>query len=91
MIETAAVTATVTATAAMVNGSPLTFTASATAGTASQIALVSGNNQTGPVLTALAAFVVFYATCFVTTWWTYARLDLESAGVGAELPAGEAG
>ena len=44
----------VTASATGLTGSPITFTATGTAGPASQIALVSGNNQSALVGTALA-------------------------------------
>ena len=48
-----------TATAAGLSGSPLTFSATATAGPAATIARVSGNSQTGTAGTALASpFVV---------------------------------
>jgi adhesin/invasin len=45
---------TLTATAAGLTGSPLTFTATGTAGAATQIAINAGNNQTGTVGTAVA-------------------------------------
>ncbi|MBA3393087.1 MAG: Ig-like domain-containing protein [Deltaproteobacteria bacterium] len=47
-------TNTVTANASGLTGSPVTFTATGTAGAATQIALVSGNTQTAPVGTTLA-------------------------------------
>jgi adhesin/invasin len=50
---------TVTANATGLTGSPITFTATGTTGAAAQLAIVSGNNQTGKVSTALASpFVV---------------------------------
>jgi hypothetical protein len=45
---------TVTASATGLAGGPLTFTAMGTAGAATQLAIVSGNNQSAPVGTALA-------------------------------------
>jgi hypothetical protein len=51
-------TNTVTASSTGLTGSPITFTASGTSGTATQIALVSGNNQTATVGTALSPCVV---------------------------------
>ncbi len=45
---------TLTATATGLNGSPVTFTATATAGTATQIALNGGNGQSATVGTAVA-------------------------------------
>lgn len=47
-----------TATVRGLDGSPVTFTHTATAGTASALALVSGNNQTGAPGAALAAPLV---------------------------------
>lgn len=50
---------TLTATSGALNGSPVTFTATGNPGNATDIALVSGNGQSGTVNTALAApFVV---------------------------------
>jgi NNP family nitrate/nitrite transporter-like MFS transporter len=45
---------------------------------------------TGSIAPALLAFVVFYATCFLTTWWTYARTDVAADEPGVVV-AGEAG
>ncbi len=44
-----------TATLAGASGSPVTFSATASAGAATQLSLVSGNNQTGTVNSALAS------------------------------------
>lgn len=50
---------TLSATSGVLNGSPVTFTATGNPGNATNIALISGNNQSGTVNTALAApFVV---------------------------------
>ena len=50
---------TVTATSGSLTGSPVTFTATATVGSAATISLTSGNNQSGQISTSLAfPFVV---------------------------------
>lgn len=54
-------TNTVTANATGLTGSPITFTATGTAAAATQIALVSGNNQTAPVGTRVAMPLVVVA------------------------------
>jgi plastocyanin len=54
-------TETATATLSGATGSPVTFTATATPGPATQLMLVSGNNQTGLTNTALASPVVVKA------------------------------
>jgi adhesin/invasin len=48
----------VTASATGLAGTPITFLATGTAGAATQIAIASGSNQSGPVGTALTPFVV---------------------------------
>src|SRR5205807_4760746 len=53
-VGTTAGTNTVTATKAGLTGSPITFTTSGTSGTATTIALVSGNSQIATVATALS-------------------------------------
>ncbi|HEX7938482.1 MAG TPA: hypothetical protein VF483_05775, partial [Gemmatimonadaceae bacterium] len=53
-LGTAAGSNTMTATATGLTGSPVTFTATGTAGAATQIALKSGNNQTGTVHAQIA-------------------------------------
>ena len=53
---------TVTATAAGLTGSPITFSSTGNAGPATQIAIVSGNNQQGAVSTKLAASLVVVVT-----------------------------
>ena len=50
------------ATSGTLNGSPLTFTATGNPGNATDIALVSGNNQTGTVGTVLGAAYVVHVT-----------------------------
>ncbi|MBA2322161.1 MAG: Ig-like domain-containing protein [Deltaproteobacteria bacterium] len=57
-LGTTAGTNTVTVNATGLTGSPITFTATATAGAASQLVVVSGNNQSGRVGAALAAPLV---------------------------------
>ena len=51
-------TNTVTASASGLTGSPVTFSATGTAGPAAKLASISGNNQTMPVSTKLNPFVV---------------------------------
>jgi NNP family nitrate/nitrite transporter-like MFS transporter len=42
---------------------------------------------TGSVGPALAAFVAFYLTCLATTWWHYARNEVDAADALAEVRA----